>query len=360
MSAFAVPPPLAQLGIDAVVPFSVALTTRFRRVEHREGLLLHGPAGWGEWSPFPEYAPEVAARWLAAALRTATHPAPPARRTHVPVNVTVPAVDAATATAIVAASGARTAKVKVAEPGGRPEEDLERLAAVRSVLGPAGRVRIDANAALDLDTALALLPRMDEAAGGLEYVEQPCARLDELAEVRRRTGIAVAADESWRLAPDPFAVDLAAAADVLVVKLQPAGGIDRALRLAEAHGLPVVVSSALETSVGLAAGVLLAAALPRLEHDCGLGTALLLATDTVTSPLIAEQGGIAVERAAEVIAGTGPADAEARAAARPGSGTVAALAARLEDAIAALARLDDRGAIGPTTTDGPVSSEGAG
>jgi len=171
----------ALAGIDAVVPFSVPLTTRFRGVDVRHGLLLHGPAGWGEWSPFDEYADPVAAVWLEAALDAACVPAPPARRSHVPVNVTVPAVDPARARAIVEASGCRTAKVKVAEPGGTLAEDVARVAAVRDALGPDGHVRVDANAAWTVDEAVAALGRLEEAAGGLEYVEQPCTGLEELA-----------------------------------------------------------------------------------------------------------------------------------------------------------------------------------
>lgn len=334
MTTSTVPRGLARRGIDAVAPFSVGLTVRFRGVTRREGLLLHGAAGWGEWSPFAEYPPDVAAWWLAAAIEAATVAPPPPVRAWVPVNVTVPAVGPEEAAAAVASSGATTAKVKVAEAGGTLDEDLARVAAVRGALGPGGLVRVDANAAWDLAGAVTALPRLASAAGGLEYAEQPCRRLEDLAEVRRRTGIAIAVDESLRLAPDPWSIDLSEACDVLIVKVQPSGGGTRALRLAEAHGLPVVVSSALETSVGLAAGVRLAASLPVLEHACGLGTAALLAEDVVARPLVARGGSIAVAAADEAATGVDASDREARRA--TGSLDPTALLRRLDRALEVL------------------------
>ncbi len=195
-------------------------------------------------------------------------------RDRVPVNVTIPAVDPTTARALVAASGGcRTAKVKVAETGQDLGEEVARLEAVRDALGPDGAIRIDVNGRWDVDTALARLPVLDRAAGGLEYVEQPCATVPELAAVRRAQPVPVAADESVRRAEDPLAVARAGAADVLVLKVAPLGGVRACLELAERAGLPVVVSSALESSVGLAAGLALAAALPELPYACGLATA---------------------------------------------------------------------------------------
>jgi o-succinylbenzoate synthase len=279
-------------GIDRIVPFEVPLTTRFRGVTVRHGLLLHGAAGWAEWSPFDEYADDIAARWLAGALEAACQPPPPARRPEATVNVTVPAVDPDTAHALVVSSGCRTAKVKVAEPGGSLAADVARVAAVRDALGPDGHVRVDANGAWDVAAALTALAALAEAAGGLEYVEQPCHTLAELAEVRRRGGVPVAADEAIRR-DGVGVVALRQAVDVAVVKLQPSGGARALLALAETIGLPVVVSSALETSVGLAAGVRLAAALPQAA-TCGLATALLLGEDVVPAPLRPVDGAITV------------------------------------------------------------------
>ena len=275
-------------GIDAIRPFSLPLTTRFRGVTERHGLLLHGEHGWGEWSPFDEYDDTVAAVWLDAALDSARTPAPPALRTHVPVNVTVPAVDAAKAGALVAASGCATAKVKVAEPGQTLADDVARVQAVRAALdgavGAEGRIRVDANAGWGIDEAVTALTALEEAAGGLEYAEQPCATLDALAEVRARTGVRIAADEAIRRDHADPAL-LREAVDVAVIKVQPSGGVTAALALVDRLGLPTVVSSALDTSVGLAAGVRLAAALPELPYACGLATGLLLADDVVTRPL---------------------------------------------------------------------------
>jgi O-succinylbenzoate synthase len=290
---------LAIEGIDAVVPFRVPLTTRFRGVTERHGLLLHGAHGWGEWSPFDEYDDTVAAVWLASAIDSACSPPPPPLRDRVPVNVTVPAVGAEEARAIVVGSGCTTAKIKVAEPGRSLADDVARVAAVRDALGPHGAIRVDANAAWSVVGAVGALGRLEEAAGGLEYAEQPCATLDALAEVRQRTGIRIAADEAIRRDhSDPSLVR--DAVDVAVVKVQPSGGVTAALALIERLGLPAVVSSALETSIGLAAGVRLAAALPSLPYACGLGTGLLLAGDVVESPLLPELGQITVSSARTV------------------------------------------------------------
>jgi o-succinylbenzoate synthase len=279
-------------------PFRVPLRMRFRGVTERTGVLLCGPAGWGEFSPFPDYGPAYASRWYAAAREAALLPFPPAVRDVVHVNTTVPAVDATRANQLAAESGCRTAKVKVAETGQDLATDVERVAAVRDALGPEGRIRVDANGAWDVETAVLAIGRLDTAAGGLEYVEQPCRTLDELREVRRRVRVPLAADESVRTAADPVRVAGLDAADIVVVKVQPLGGVRRALEVVDAAGLPAVVSSALETSVGLAAGVALAAALPELPFDCGLGTATLLGNDVTGDPLVPRDGVVPVRRAA--------------------------------------------------------------
>ena len=276
--------------------FSIPMRTRFRGITVREGMLVRGDVGWGEFSPFLEYDAHVAAPWWRAALEAAEEGWPPARRDRIPVNVTVPAVDPAEAHAIVLSSGCSTAKVKVAERGQDAADDEARLEAVRDALGPAGRIRVDANGAWDVGTAVSVIGRLDRAAGGLEYVEQPCAGVEELAEVRRRTDVRVAADESIRRAEDPYRVRDLEAADVAVLKVQPLGGVRACLRIAEEIGLPVVVSSALETSVGIAAGVALAAALPDLPYACGLATVQLLTDDVVREPLLPKDGWLPVVR----------------------------------------------------------------
>jgi O-succinylbenzoate synthase len=207
------------------------------------------------------------------------------------VNVTVPAVGPERAYQIVATSGCRTAKVKVAEPGQREAEDVERVAAVRDALdaaGPGGRIRVDANGGWPVDAARRMLRQLSRY--GLEYAEQPCATLAELARLRRLIDIPIAADESIRKAEDPLKVRAAGAADIVMVKVQPLGGVRAALRVAQACGLPAVVSSAVDTSVGLAAGLALAAALPELPYACGLATMSLLEGDVTAAPL-AEAGG---------------------------------------------------------------------
>lgn len=283
-------PPLAAV-------WSIALRTRFRGLVVRDGALVRGDAGWGEFSPFWDYDDDESHRWWLAAREAADEGWPAPVRTSVPVNVTVPAVDPARAREIVASSGGcRTAKVKVAEPGQTAADDEARLEAVRDALGPDGRIRVDANTAWDVDEAAARLVAYDRAAGGLEYAEQPVRTVDELAALRRRTHVPLAADESVRRSDDPMAVVRRAAADVVVLKAQPLGGVRACLELAERMGLPVVVSSALESSVGLAAGVALAAALPELPYACGLATGRLFTDDVVADPLLPVAGAIAVRR----------------------------------------------------------------
>jgi len=291
------PPPLADL-LDTARVVALPLNTRFRGILTREAVVLEGPEGWTEFSPFLEYDDAEAAHWLAAAVDYGWRPLPALRRDRVPVNATVPAVAAADVPRVLARfDGCRTAKVKVAERGQTLADDVARVAAVRDAMGPEGRIRVDANGGWNVDEAEHAVHAL--AGFDLEYVEQPCATVEELAELRariRRLGIPVAADESVRKASDPLRVARAGAADLLVVKAQPLGGVHRALALVAEAGLPAVVSSAIDTSVGIAMGAALAAALPGLDHDCGLGTVSLLAADVVAEPLVPRDGAIPVGR----------------------------------------------------------------
>lgn len=284
--------------IDAVHVYAIPMRSRFRGITVREGVLFHGPRGWGEFCPFPEYDDREAAHWLATAVEQVSAGWPEPVRDRIPVNCTVPAVSPERAYALVAGSGCGTAKVKVADrPGGLPE-DLARVEAVRSALGPGGAIRVDANAVWDVDTAVRSIREIDRAAGGLEYAEQPCRTVEELAAVRRRVEVPIAADESIRRAEDPLRVAVAGAADIAVIKCTPLGGVRRALEVAAAAGLPCVVSSALETSVGLSAQLALAGALPELTHACGLGTVTLFEGDLVGESLRPVDGFLPVPRAA--------------------------------------------------------------
>ena len=294
MTAQSVTPPDRETVLRSLRAFAIPMTAKFRGITVREGALIHGPAGWGEFSPFAEYGPRESARWLASALEAATAGWPAPVRDLVPVNVTVPAVPAGRAHEIAASSGCRTAKVKVAEPGQPDADDIARVEAVRDALGPDGKVRIDVNGRWDVAHATRMLAELDRF--GLEYAEQPCATLDEMAELRRAVLVPLAADESIRRAEDPLRVRAAGAADIVVLKVQPLGGVRAALRIAEACGLPVVVSSAVDSSVGLAAGLALAAALPELPYACGLGTMSLLTGDVTAAPLVPVKGSLPVRR----------------------------------------------------------------
>ncbi|MGI8711424.1 MAG: o-succinylbenzoate synthase [Acidimicrobiales bacterium] len=275
--------------------FSIPMNVTFRGIEQREGVLLEGAAGFGEFSPFWDYDIAESSSWLAAALDAAAHGFPEPVRELVPVNCTVPAVDADRARAIVTGPhGCRTAKVKVAEPGQTLDDDVARVAAVRDAIGPAGRVRIDANGAWAVNDAIVAIKELAEF--DLEYVEQPVMSVAELADLRRRVDVPVAADESIRRADDPLRVKRLGAADIAVLKVQPLGGVHACLRLAADLGMPVVVSSALETSVGIAAGVALAAALPELPYACGLATTSMLTADVTAEPMTPVDGMLPARR----------------------------------------------------------------
>lgn len=260
---------------------ALPMRLRFRGITEREVALIEGPAGWGEFGAFPEYGPPEAASWLAAGLESAYRGPPPARRTRIAINATVPAVSAAEVPDVLARfPGARTAKVKVAEAGQTLAEDVARVNAVRAHLPT---VRVDANAGWDVDGAVAAIEALT-ADGALEYVEQPCRSVAELAEVRRRVTTPIAADESIRKADDPLHVVRSGAADVAVLKVAPLGGIEALLRIAEQIDIPVVISSALDSAVGIAIGLSAAAALPSLHHACGLGTGGLFVEDVAEVP----------------------------------------------------------------------------
>ena len=293
----AMQPSLSELASSARV-VSLPMSHRFRGIDAREAMLLHGPQGWTEFSPFLEYEDAEATTWLAAAIEFGWSEHPPLLRDRIPVNATLPAVASEQVAEILDRfPGCRTVKVKVAEAGQELADDVARVAAVRRYLGPEGRIRVDANGGWNVDEAEHAIHAIHHF--DLEYVEQPCATVAELADIKKRVkymGVLIAADESVRKAEDPLAVARANAANLLVIKAQPLGGNSTALRIIAEAGLPAVVSSALETSVGLSMGLHLAASMPELEYDCGLGTAALLAADVVDEPLLPIDGGIAVRR----------------------------------------------------------------
>jgi O-succinylbenzoate synthase len=295
-------PPLQQL-LDRMHVVAIPLNTRFRGQTVRELALFEGSRGWTEFSPFPEYDDAESAAWLAAAIDFGWQEVPAAveGRTSIRVNATLPAVAAGRVDEVLARyDGCRTVKVKVAERGQTLADDVARVRRAREVMGAEGRLRIDANGGWNVDEAEHAIRTLAEF--DLEYVEQPCATVLELAEIRARVGeslgIPIAADESVRKADDPVAVARAGAADLIVVKAQPLGGVARALRIVRDAGLPAVVSSALESSVGIAMGAHLAAALPALDYDCGLATVDLFTADVVApgDSLVPRGGSIPVER----------------------------------------------------------------
>lgn len=285
--------------LDAAVPFALPLRRTFRGVDVREGMLIEGPAGWGEFAPFADYSPQAAARWLASAIEAAFEGWPEPLREFVEVNAIIPELLADEAEELAreaVARGCSTIKIKV---GGSPDLDLARIAAVRDVLdaafGPSvGRIRLDANGQWNRDQAIAMLERCTRY--GIEYAEQPCSSLADLAVVRQETGVRIAVDEGIRTSDDPGSLELGDAADIAIIKPATLGGVRASLELASALGMPVVVSGAMDSSVGLGTALALAGALPELSLASGLGTGALLADDLVAHPVVPTAGRLSIGR----------------------------------------------------------------
>ena len=285
--------------LDAAVPFALPLRRTFRGVDVREGMLIEGPAGWGEFAPFADYSPQAAARWLASAIEAAFEGWPEPLREFVEVNAIIPELSADEAEELAreaVARGCSTIKIKV---GGSPDLDLARISAVRDVLdaafGPSvGRIRLDANAQWNRDQAIAMLERCTRY--GIEYAEQPCSSLADLAVVRQETGVRIAVDEGIRTSDDPGSLELGDAADIAIIKPATLGGVRASLELASALGMPVVVSGAMDSSVGLGTALALAGALPELSLASGLGTGALLADDLVAHPVVPTAGRLSIGR----------------------------------------------------------------
>jgi O-succinylbenzoate synthase len=275
-----------QLLLESLRVVALPMKTNFRGVTVREVALIQGEYGWGEFSPFLEYDDAESAPWLACAIEAATKPKPTLYRTHVSVNGTIPALnDPADLQRVVNSfPGVKTFKVKV---GTDISEDLHRLDVVRT-LRPSAAIRLDVNGLWNVDEAEMFI----NSAGQIEYVEQPCATIEELRELKKRLDVKIVGDEVLRKSPDPFAIDLAGAVDYLMLKVQPLGGIKRAHQLAAHHNLPVVVSSALESAVGINYGLTLAASFEEMNFDCGLGTGSLISKNVAELPIV--EGKIAI------------------------------------------------------------------
>jgi len=266
--------------LDTLRVIALPMKTKFRGITVREVALIKGEHGWAEFSPFIEYDDAESAPWLASALEAATTPKPQLYRTSLAINGTIPALNDPGDLKKVVDSfpGVNTFKVKV---GTNLAEDLTRIDVIRQ-LQPQAKIRIDVNGLWSVDQAETFL----NAAGEIEYAEQPCATIAELRELKSRTSVKIVGDEILRKAADPFKVDLKGAIDYLMLKVQPLGGIKRAHALAEHHNLPVVVSSALESAVGINYGLTLAASFEEMNFDCGLGTGSLLAADVAHLPIV--------------------------------------------------------------------------
>jgi O-succinylbenzoate synthase len=272
--------------LESMRVVALPMKTNFRGINLREVALFQGEFGWGEFSPFLEYDYAESAPWLACAIEAATKPRPKLYRNSVKVNGTIPALNEHEDIERIVESfpGVQAFKVKV---GDNLPEDIARLAKVKS-LRPNAKLRIDVNGNWSVQDAITNLRAIYENIGPLEYVEQPCETVEELRELKEKLKIEIkiAGDEVLRKVSDPFAVDLNGAIDVLILKVQPLGGIARAHKLAEQHNLPVVVSSALESAVGINYGLQLAALFEDMNFDCGLGTGSLLSSNVADLPII--------------------------------------------------------------------------
>ena len=264
---------MLDLILDSLRVISLPTKTNYRGSNDREVAIFEGPQGWAEFSPFLEYEDAECAPWLACAIEAATVAAPKPLRSSIAVNATMPALNSENEISQIleAFPGCATVKVKV---GTNQEEDLARIAIVRKLL-PQAKIRIDVNGLWSVDQATTFL----ELCGQIEYVEQPCATLEELQELKNRINVTIVGDEILRKSNNPFEIDLRGAVDILMLKVQPLGGIARATKLAAHHGLPVVVSSALESAVGIAYGLKFAGSLPTLDYACGLATGSLLSSN---------------------------------------------------------------------------------
>ena len=265
--------------LETLRVIALPMKTNFRGINVREVALFKGEYGWGEFSPFLEYDDAEASHWLASAVEAATTPRPQLFRTSVAVNGTIPALnDVAQLQSIVESfPGVKSFKVKV---GVNRAEDLERVNVIRN-LRPEAKIRVDVNGLWSVDQAEDFLTSVGE----VEYVEQPCQSLEELRELKKRVSVKIVGDEILRKAEDPFDINLDGAVDYLMLKVQPLGGIGRAHALAKHHKLPVVVSSALESAVGINYGLTLAASFEEMSFDCGLATGSLLAQDVAHLPI---------------------------------------------------------------------------
>lgn len=271
--------------LDSLKVVALPTKTDFRSVKVREVALFEGPHGWGEFSPFIEYGPRECVPWLASAIEAATVASVGLQRSSIEVNATMPAINGKEQIAEVLSwfPGCKTVKIKV---GADLKEDLARIESVCEIL-PSAKIRVDVNGSWSVGKATQAIHAIHDICD-LEYVEQPCVSLEDLRELKKRVGIAVliAGDEVVRKAQEPMSVDLHDAIDVLLLKVAPMGGIKRSLEIAAHHGKPAVVSSALDSAVGISYGLRLAAALPSLNYACGLGTGALLGVDIADIPIV--------------------------------------------------------------------------
>jgi O-succinylbenzoate synthase len=266
---------------------ALPMRTTFRSLDIRETALFKGENGWGEFAPFVEYSDQESLPWLESAIEAADEPLSLALRESIPINATVPASnDKAEIEQILSwYPGVDTVKIKV---GTGIQEDLVRIAVVRKHL-PKAKIRIDVNGSWSVKEALFNINAIYEVTGDLlEYVEQPVTSLVELKQLKEgmTVDVKIAGDEVLRKAKDPFAISLDGAIDILMLKVSPLGGIKRAMDLASHHKLPVVISSALESAVGISYGLALAARVPKLDYACGLGTSALFNQDIGDIPIV--------------------------------------------------------------------------
>ena len=266
---------------------TLPMKVKFRGIENREIALFKGPFGWGEFSPFLEYNENESLPWLMSGVEAAFAPAIVPIRKSISINATLPEIDSKLRIAEILSwyPGSKTVKIKV---GNDLERDLARVEIVRSLM-PTSKIRVDVNGSWDVEYAKTALHAIYEITGEFfEYVEQPCTSISELRALKNNLNIPIkiAGDEVFRKAQDPFAININGAIDIMILKAAPLGGVRRALSLAAHHALPSVISSALESAVGISHELQLAASLPKLSYDSGLGTGALFVSDVGSLPIV--------------------------------------------------------------------------
>ncbi len=272
---------------------SIPTKTNFRGITNREVAIFSGSEGWSEFSPFVEYSNRESSTWLRAAVEASNTPWPHLYRKSIPINATLPNVSPEKVAGVLKNfEGCTTVKIKI-------DNFISGAELVEETLNilPGTKIRLDVNGSWSLDEALLYLYDFHLRFGNVfEYIEQPCTSFDDLVKLKSEIPMKIALDESIRKNLDSDLSDLAKAGDVAIIKWAPSGGFASAHEIANTVCLPVVISSALDTGIGISHSLALAGSFENLDFACGLGTVALLESDICEPALIPTQGFLDVNR----------------------------------------------------------------